>query len=194
MNEIIINTSYDNYDGIRYYNYEYLLQTPVEEVLNDLLKELDSSILIKDIQVLPVSSWKYSDIINNYIRFLFRIPIYDYVLYNHYVDLLYKKHQENIEFEEYFKSLKESNTINNTKTKSKTTNKKKVLNKFIRTETHNLFTGELEYDYTNFATGESFISSNPNLLEELNAPKKKKEVKKASKKEFGKIILNFKMK
>lgn len=190
MLDIIINTNYDNYDAIQYYNYEYLLKTPVEELLNDLLKELDSTKLCNNMQVLPVNCWSYSDIVNKYIRVLFRIPIYDYKLYNKYLDLLYARHKENIEFQEYFDSIKKETNVSKTKTKKT----KKVVNKFVRTETHNLFTGKLEYDYTNFATGENFISENPNLLDELNAPKKKKKVKKETKKEFGKIILNFKMK
>ena len=190
MLEIKIDTSYSNYDGINYYNYEYLLQTPVKEVLDELLKELDSIIMCKGVQVTPTSSWHYSNIVEQYIRFLFRIPLYDFKLYNHYIDLLYARHKENIEFEETLIELRKLPE----KPTNKTTKKKNIPNKFIRTETHNLFTGELEYDYTNFATGESFVSSNPNLLEKLNASKKKNKAKKAPKKEFGKIILNFKMK
>lgn len=190
MLEIKIDTSYYNYDGIEYYNYEYLLQTPVKKVLDDLLVELDSTVLCNNVQVVPTTSWRYSELINKYIRFLFRIPLYDFKLYNHYIDLLFNRHEENICFEKSFAEVKSST---NTK-KVKNTKHKKTENKFVRTETHNLFTGELEYDYTNFATGESFISSDPNLLEELNGPKKKKKVKKETKKEFGKIILNFKLK
>lgn len=190
MDEIKIDTSYPNYNAINHYMYEYLLQTPVKEVLDKLLKELDSTTMCKGFQILPTSSWHYSDIVERYIRFLFRIPLYDFKLYNHYVDLLYARHKENIDFEETLVELRKISE----KSTSKTIKKKNIPNKFVRAETHNLFTGELEYDYTNFATGESFISSNPNLLEELNAPKKKNKVKKAPKKEFGKIILNFKLK
>lgn len=190
MDEIKIDTSYPNYDAIQYYNFEYLLQTPVKEVLDGLLKELDSTIMCKNMQVLPPSSWHYSDIVNKFIRILFRIPLYDYKMYNEYVNLLYARHKENIEFEETLIELRKIPE----KSTNKTTKKKRIPNKFVRTETHNLFTGELMYDYTNFATGENIISDNPNLLEELNAPKKKNKAKKAPKKEFGKIILNFKLK
>lgn len=189
MHNIIIDTNYSIYDAMKYYSYEFYFQTPVKESLNKLLNELDATKLYKGNQVTPTNCWKYEDCIEKFIRLLFKLPIYDYVTYNHYIDLLLQKHNYNLEFEIEFNKIKNSE-IN----KPKPTKKKKVPNIYIRTETNNLFTGELEYDYTNFATGDSFISPNPDLLEELNAPKKKKKVKKAPKKDFGKIILNFKMK
>lgn len=190
MLDININTSYPNYDGIQYYKYENLFQTPVEETLNKLLAELDSSKLCAGKIIIPTNSFRYDEVIETYIRMLFRIPIYNYILYNKYVEKLLNRHNENLEFESNFKSeVKET-----TKIKGKKVSKKKVANIYVRTETHNLFTGELEYDYTNFATGDSFISSDPNLLEQLNAPKRKKKEPKQPRKDFGKILLNFKMK
>lgn len=190
MLDININTNYTNYDGIQYYRYENILQTPVKETLDKLLIELDSSKLCAGKIIIPTNSFRYDDIVETYIRILFRIPIYNYVLYNEYVEKLLNRHNENLEFESNFKpEVKEK-----PKAKGKTTKKAKVSNVYVRSETYNLFTGELEYDYTNFATGDSFVSSNPNLLEELNAPKKKKKEKKQPRKDFGKILLNFKMK
>lgn len=187
MLDININTNYTNYDGIQYYRYENILQTPVKETLDKLLTELDSSKLCAGKIIIPTNSFRYDDIVETYIRLLFRIPIYNYILYNEYVEKLLNRHNENLEFESNFiPEVKEK-----TKTKSKTTRKSKPANVYVRTETHNLFTGELEYDYTNFATGDSFISPDPNLLEQLNAPKKKK---KEPRKDFGKIIINFSMK
>lgn len=189
MLEIKIDTNYNNYDAMKYYSYENLLLSPVKELLDKLLNELDATKLYKGNQVTPTNCWKYEETVERYIRTLFRIPIYDFVLYNNYVKLLLDKHNQNLEFEaNYSKPQPE------VKVKNKTSNKKKVPNIYIRSEIHNLFTGELEYDYTNFATGDSFISSNPNLLEELNAPKRKKKNKKEPRKDFGKIILNFKLK
>ena len=190
MLDININTTYPNYDGIQYYKYENLFQTPVEETLDKLLVELDCSKLCAGKIVIPTNSFRYDEVVETYIRMLFRIPIYNYVLYNKYVEKLLNRHNENLEFENNFKpEVKET-----TKAKGKKISKKKVPNIYVRTETHNLFTGELEYDYTNFATGDSFISSDPNLLEQLNAPKKKKKEVKQPRKDFGKILLNFKMK
>lgn len=189
MHNIVIDTNYDYYDGIKYYSYENLFQTPVEKVLDSLLEDIDTTKLCGNVQIITTNSFMYDELVQKYIRFLFRIPLSDYIKYNKYVQLLLDRHQENLDFEASI-----VNNIVTPKNNKKPSNKKKVPNKFVRTETHNLFTGELEYDYTNFATGESFISTNPNLLDELNSPKKKKKVKKEQRKEFGKIILNFKLK
>lgn len=184
-----IDTSYSNYDAIDYYKYVSLLQTPVEELLDKLLNELDSTILYKDTIVLPTNCWKYEDIFNKCVRLLFTIPLYDYKKYNHYVELLLEKHNKNIEFEKEF-----NNKITDKKS-VKSVKKSKSPNKYFKYESTDLFTGELVYNYINYATGDDFYSSNPDLLEELNAPKKKKEPKKVTpRKDFGKIILNFKMK
>lgn len=190
MLDININTNYPNYDGIKYYKYENLFQTPVKETLDNLLAELDCSKLCAGQIVIPTNSFRYDEVVETYIRMLFRIPIYNYVLYNEYVEKLLNRHNENLEFESNFKpEVKEK-----PKTKGKTAKKTKVPNVYVKTETYNIFTGELEYDYTNFATGDSFISSNPDLLEELNASKRKKKEKKVPRKDFGKILLNFSMK
>lgn len=186
MLNIVIDTNYNNYDAAFYYSYEHLLHTPVKKVLDNLLSDLDATKLYKGNQILPTNSWRYEETVERFIRTLFRIPIYNYVLYNEYVELLLNRHKENLEFEATYKKPEPE-----VKKKTKGTSKKKVQNIYVRTETHNLFTGELEYDYTNFATGDSFISSDPNLLEQLNAPKRKK---KEPRKDFGKIILNFNLK
>ncbi len=185
-----IDTSYPNYEAIQYYSYEILLQTPVKKCLDEILTELDSSKLCAGKIVCPTNSFRYIELIEKYIRVLFRIPIYNYIMYNEYYDKLLNKHNENLEFESNYVEPQ----VEKPKGKTKSTRKSKPANIYIRTETHNLFTGELEYDYTNFATGDSFISPDPNLLEQLNAPKKKKKEKKQQRKEFGKILLNFSMK
>ena len=193
MLNINIDTNYSNYDGIKYYTYENYLQTPVKELLQSYLDDLDVSKLCKTskgfVQLFTTTSSRYDELVELYIRFLLKIPYKDFILYNYFVDELFKKHQENIAFEEYFNSTQVSEAKSTKKTK-----KDKVPNKYVRSETHNLFTGELEYDYTNFATGDSFISSDPNLLEELNVPKKRVKTKKEPRKDFGKIILNFNVK
>ena len=85
MLDININTNYTNYDGIQYYRYENILQTPVKETLYKLLAELDSSKLCAGKIIIPTNSFRYDEIVETYIRMLFRIPIYNYVLYNKYV-------------------------------------------------------------------------------------------------------------
>ena len=51
-------------------------------------------------------------------------------------------------------------------------------NKFIKYTTIDIFTGKETYIYENLRTLEKINVDNPNLLEELNAPKKKKVEKK----------------
>ena len=63
--------------------------------------------------------------------------------------------------------------IQNNKTKTKT--KKTIPNKFVKAVTKDLFTGEDIYVYENLKTGEIIKSKNPNLLDELNAPKEKEK-------------------
>ena len=50
---------------------------------------------------------------------------------------------------------------------------KAIPNKWIKAETDDLFTGEKRYIYENLKTGEIITSGNPDLLETLNAPKKR---------------------
>ena len=56
--------------------------------------------------------------------------------------------------------------------------KKLPENKFIKYTTKDIFTGKETYIYENLRTLEKINVDNPNLLEELNAPKKKKVKKK----------------
>lgn len=55
--------------------------------------------------------------------------------------------------------------------KVKTNAKKKVVNKYYRVETRDIF-GNVTYNYINPKTGDSFFSEDPDLLEELNKPKR----------------------
>ena len=91
----------------------------------------------------------------------------NFKIYNEYVDKLINRHIENILFE-----------FNNPIPKKKPTNSKKQKakpNKWIKAETNDLFTGQIRYIYENLKTGEIITSGNPNLLEELNTKKQKKE-------------------
>lgn len=54
--------------------------------------------------------------------------------------------------------------------KTKTKTKKKVVNKYYRVETRDIF-GVVTYNYINPKTGDSFYSPDPDLLEELNKPR-----------------------
>ena len=54
----------------------------------------------------------------------------------------------------------------------------RIENKFIKYTTKDIFTEKETYIYENLRTLEKINSNNPNLLEELNTPKKKKIKKK----------------
>lgn len=150
--------------------------------LNDLdcTKEYDFG------RPMMLSNSRYKDIINEYFYFLIKLD--NPILYNFYVDALIKRHLDNIDFETNNPYIKpEDKKI--VKSKSK---KKSIPNIYIRQETTDLFTGETKYIYENLKTKDSFTSSDPNLLEELNAKKKKVKSKKTSAVALTSMTFSFK--
>ncbi len=165
---IQINTNYPNYDDTKYYSYERELQKSPEKACDDILKDIDCTILLKsNIQLHKTTDLMYEENCYKYIRHLFRIK--NQIVYNQYFDKFIDKLNANIEFEANF-----SIPVKETSTKKKTT--KTVANKYIRTITWDMFTNTEQYLYENPKTGDSFISKNPNLLDTLNAKKKKEKV------------------
>ena len=150
--------------------------------LNDLdcTKEYDFG------RPMMLSNSRYKDIINEYFYFLIKLD--NLILYNFYVDALIKRHLDNIDFETNNPYIKpEDKKV--VKSKSK---KKSIPNVYIRQETTDLFTGETKYIYENLKTKDSFTSSDPNLLEELNAKKKKVKSKKTSTVALTSMTFSFK--
>ena len=150
--------------------------------LNDLdcTKEYDFG------RPMMLSNSRYKDIINEYFYFLIKAK--NPVVYNFYVDALIKRHLDNIDFETNNPYIKpEDKKI--VKSKSK---KKSIPNIYIRQETTDLFTGETKYIYENLKNKDSFTSSNPNLLEELNTKKKKVKSKKTSAVALTSMTFSFK--
>lgn len=97
--------------------------------------------------------------------------------YNKYIDLLIKRHIDNLVFEHNNPYIKLDS-----KKKVKST-KKKVKDSWVRQNTKDLFTEIDTYIYQNVNTGKYLRSDNPDLLEELNKPKKrstKKDIDKGS--------------
>lgn len=193
---IIVDTSYANYDAMQYYRFEYLLHKDYIETLDKMLSnELDCMRITKNgQQIVKTTDFRYEEDIYRYIRILLKIP--NQFLYNIYFDKLQNIHNKNKEFEQ---NLTEIITIQNAniniikKDKNKKVKTPKADNKWLMRETNNLFTGEQEYEYYNLKTGESFYDKSSDLLDELNA-KKPKRTKKEPRKDFGKIILKFDMK
>lgn len=160
---IAIDTNYPNYEGYKYYSYEQGLVYKPEVVCDEILKDIDCTRLTKSgIQLHKTTDLMYEENCYKYIRHLFRIS--NFITYNQYLDKLIAQDKANKDFESNYKSpVKEKATKKNNR----------VSNKYIKTITHDLFTNEEQYLYENFKTGDSFISKNPNLLDELNKPKTK---------------------
>lgn len=191
--EIIVDTSYPNYDGMQYYRYEHLLHIDCIKVLNDLLANSINCTrtLNNGQQIVKTKDFRYEEDVFKYIRILLKLN--NPILYNEYWEKLMNIHKENKEYEAYLESIPKVNAIKHKVSKRNTNNKTKTENKWFRRESNNLFTGELVYEYYNLRTGESFYDSNPDLLDELNAPKPKRK-KREPRKDFGKIILKFDIK
>ena len=175
-----------------YYDYATFINELSVLYIGDIYKELDSILIdldctrvFKSGRLMMIQYSQYKINIIKFIKLLNKIP--GYSIYNEYIDKLINRHIENILFE-----------FNNPIVKKKPTNSKKQKskpNKWIKAVTNDIFTGEERYIYENLKTRELITSNNPNLLEELNAPKqrKKKETKPTVISTEG-IIFNFKKK
>lgn len=168
-NDGILNANYPIVD----YGYwrsikEYYNDSDICNILDYLLKNLDCTKEYTSGRPLMTTYPTYNNRISEYIYYISKLV--NQFLYNEYIDKLAKRHYDNIEFElaNPYKS-KEKNKRN--------TKKKSAPNKFIKQNTIDLFTGENVYVYENFKTKEVIKSNNPDLLNELNSVKKKKETK-----------------
>lgn len=175
-----------------YYDYATFINELAVLYIGDIYKELDSILIdldctrvFKSGRPMMIQYSQYKINIIKFIKLLNKIP--GYSIYNEYIDKLINRHIENILFE-----------FNNPIVKKKPTNSKKQKskpNKWIKAVTNDIFTGEERYIYENLKTGELITTNNPNLLEELNTPKqrKNKETKPTVISTEG-IIFNFKKK
>ena len=141
------------------------------KILNNILYDLNCTREISCGRVLMTHYPMYNIRLSNYYYYLLRLD--NQILYNTYIDKLIKRHLDNIIFEYEHPYIKSN--IDKPKNKP---SKKQIPNKFIKQVTTDLFTGETIYIYENFKTGEVIESKNPNLLDELNASKKKERPKK----------------
>lgn len=133
--------------------------------------------------------FNYNSVISDYFYYLYKLN--NQLLYNKYINKFIDRHIENIVFEYEHPYLDKS-------AKKVTKRKKTPANKFIRYVTFDIFTNKKIYVYENLYTKEQIKSDNPNLLEELNVPKKKERKKSISTKKVGVPIsamtFNFKKK
>lgn len=152
--------------------------------LDYILSDLDCTRVFKSGRPMMIQYSQYKINIAKFIKLLNKIP--GYSIYNEYIDKLINLHVENIKFEFYNPIVKKKPT--------KSKKQKDKPNKWTKAVTNDIFTGDERYIYENLKTGEIITSSNPNLLDELNAPKKK--VKEVTPKVISSegIIFNFRKK
>lgn len=169
-NEEELIVKYPNVDYIFWRSIiSYNNDNDIANILNSLLKELDCTREYSCGRPCMTKQFNYSDNIYKYYYYL--IKFNNQLLYNNYVDKLIKRHIDNIVFEYENPYIPKS-------IKSKANKRNKLApNKFERLVTRDIFNGETIYVYENIRTKERIESTNPNLLEELNNPKKKKVVK-----------------
>lgn len=153
---------YGFYKGIKEYYNDY----DICNILNDLILDLDCTREISCGRILMTTYPMYQNRLNIYYFYL--VKLVNQITYNLYLDKLINRHLNNLIYE-YLNPIKP--VISKTTTKVK--KKNKAPNKFIKQITNDLYTNEEIYIYENLYTGEIIESKNPNLLEELNAPKKK---------------------
>lgn len=143
------------------------------KILDNILIKIDCTKETNYGRVCTTNCFMYNDSLSEYYFYL--IKIRNQFIYNIYIDKVIKRHIDNILYE-YNIPI----NINVVKSKPVKAKKKSIPNKFVKRVSIDMFTGEEIYYYTNLKTNEEVRSTNPNLLDELNAPKKK-----IKKKEIG---------
>lgn len=167
LNFIYPDIDYGYYKNIKeYHNDEDLCG-----ILDNIVSDLDCTREISCGRILMTHYPMYQIKLNNYYFYL--VKLQNQILYNKYLDKVIDKHIDNLIFE-YYNPIKQITTKASVKAKKKN----KIPNKFIKQTTNDLYTGEEIYIYENLKTGEIIESKNPNLLDELNAPKKKERPKR----------------
>lgn len=163
--ELIVN--YPNID-IKYWidEQEHIERYGLYKELNNILSCLDCTKLYNDKQINTTTNYRYSYYLSKYYHLLLKINNQFY--YNYYFNRLINVHIRNILFE--YEHPNKPITIKNIK-------HKKAKDKFVKYTTRNIITGNIVYKYINNKTGEEYESSNPNLEEELNKPKRKAKEK-----------------
>lgn len=151
-----------------YYKYlkPFYNDNDICKILDDLLEVLDCTIVTKIGRVCTTSAFIYEDRLSSYYYYLSHIT--NQLLYNQYIDKLINRHVDNIVFESTYIP------VGTVPVKVKHKRNKKAPKGFVRHVSKDLITGEDIYFYNNDRTGEEIRSTNPNLLDTLNKPKKKR--------------------
>lgn len=168
---IIIKIEYPN---IEYNDWkrtkEFNTDNDIYSILDKILTNLNCKRVYEGKRVIMTTYPVYQMFINEYYYYLIKIA--NQFIYNQYFDKLINCHIDNILFE-IMNDFVQAPVKPYPKIKNKLPE-----NKFIKYTTKDIFTGKETYIYENLRTLEKISSNNSNLLEELNAPKKKKIKKK----------------
>lgn len=160
----------------------------VEDNLERVLKDLDCTIELSYGRPIMTTSFRYRELLSEYYYFLNKTDnIFEYIKY---FDKLADRHNANVDFEEKNPYIPPQDKKNEIVKRGKS--KKKPL--WIRQTTNDLFTNEVVYMYQNLKTNEIVRSSNPNLLQELNALKKRKSKTKVISVPLSSMTFSFKKK
>lgn len=189
----VLTLNYPNVDYM-YYSFvkSYSNDDDLIKILNTLLKELDCTRVYDNgfrfLTVYPMYSMVLSDF------YYYLVKLNNQFVYNQFIDRVVAQHINNIVYEHNNPIVRDIKERPNPKDKRKT-----PPNKFFKSSEKDMFTGEVKYIYNNPKTGEEIISSDGNLLDELNA--KKTKVKKTSPKktkveklDMSNITFNFNIK
>lgn len=149
---------------------EFNTDNDICSILDKILTNLNCKRVYEGKRVIMTTYPVYQMFINEYYYYLIKMA--NQFIYNQYFDKLINCHIDNILFEIM-------NTFVQAPVKPYPKIKNKLPeNKFIKYTTKDIFTGKETYIYENLRMLKKISSNNPNLLEELNAPKKKKVKKK----------------
>ncbi len=175
----VLNIDYPDIDYMEFKRtHEYDTDDDICKILDNLIKDLNCTIEYSCGRPMMTTNFNYKACMSDYYRYLLKLT--NQLLYNEYIDKLIQRHIDNIIFEY------EHPYIPPTKNKKENKKKKKLPpNVYVRYVTHDMFTGEVVYQYINARTGDEVSSSNPDLLAELNAPKKKERKKSIKIKSAG---------
>jgi len=144
-------------------------------ILNEIFTRLDVSVEWGGKRLISTTNMTYNHDIS--LCYYYMLHIEDQDLYNNSFEALCDIHTNNIQFELDNPIVEEP--VKQPKSKSRDFAKMKARPKgFVKQVTKDMFSDKEVYIYSNSKTGEIIQSDNPDLLEELNAPKKKvKETK-----------------
>lgn len=181
MNLMFVNpiTKQDSFLVVNYPNVDYMYwkscidvkdDNDIINILNNKLKDLDCTKEYSCGRPMMTNYFSYTSALSNYYYYLCKLT--NQIIYNIYIDKLIDRHIKNIVFEYEHPYIQ-----SHIKNKKESKKKKLPPNKFIKYTTFDIFTNKKIYIYENARTKEKIESNNPDLLNELNATKKKERKK-----------------